>query len=204
MEVMKKPVLQAIPSYVMNIYILSDSTIKEIERMINSFWWECGVDNKGIRWMAWDRLAYPKVMGGMKFRDFHNFNLAMVAKQGWNIMTRPHTLVAKIYKARWIIGKGTDIKVTLGLERKVEFGSLHRKHKERVKMFNTKIVGIAYGKYMLLQKPNTYFGGFAKIAYQLNDGYKIGVVQARQAAGLEDIIVDRLQCYTEARDLILE
>jgi hypothetical protein len=101
MEVMIKPVLQAIPSYVMNIYILPDSTIKEIERMINSFWWECGVDNKGIRWMAWDRLAYPKVMGGMKFRDFHNFNLAMVAKQGWNIMTRPHTLVAKIYKARY-------------------------------------------------------------------------------------------------------
>jgi hypothetical protein len=46
---------------------------------------------------------------------------------------------------------------------------------ERVKMFNTKIVGIAYGKYMLLQKPSTYFGGFAKIAYQLNHGYKIGV-----------------------------
>jgi hypothetical protein len=37
-EVMIKSVLQAIPSYVMSIYILSDSTIKELGRMINSFW----------------------------------------------------------------------------------------------------------------------------------------------------------------------
>ncbi|WJX64847.1 hypothetical protein P8452_49580 [Trifolium repens] len=35
----------------------------------------------------------------------------MIAKQGWNIITKPHTLVAKIYKARWIIGSGANIKV---------------------------------------------------------------------------------------------
>jgi hypothetical protein len=51
--------------------------------------------------MAWDRLTYPETLGGMEFRDFHNFNMATMAKQGWNIMTRPHTLVAKIYKARY-------------------------------------------------------------------------------------------------------
>ncbi|WJX92416.1 hypothetical protein P8452_74062 [Trifolium repens] len=35
----------------------------------------------------------------------------MIAKQGWNIMTKPHTLVARIYKARWCIGSGNSIKV---------------------------------------------------------------------------------------------
>ncbi|MCI29646.1 hypothetical protein A2U01_0050855, partial [Trifolium medium] len=39
------------------------------------------------------------------------FNLAMIAKQGWNIMTQPHTLLAKIYKARWSVGNGASIKV---------------------------------------------------------------------------------------------
>jgi hypothetical protein len=38
-EVMIKSVLQAIPSYVMSVYLLPDSTIKDIERMMNSFWW---------------------------------------------------------------------------------------------------------------------------------------------------------------------
>jgi hypothetical protein len=46
-------------------------------------------------------MTCPKAVGGMGFRDLHGFNLAMIAKQGWNIMTKPHSLVAKIYKARY-------------------------------------------------------------------------------------------------------
>jgi hypothetical protein len=100
-EIMIKSVLQAIPSYVMGVYLIPDSTIKEIERMMNSFWWGGGGDSKGIKWLAWDRLASPKSHGGLGFRDLHSFNLAMIAKQGWNIMTKPQTLVAKLYKARY-------------------------------------------------------------------------------------------------------
>ncbi|CAJ2640848.1 unnamed protein product [Trifolium pratense] len=100
-EVMIKSVLQAIPSYVMSVYLLPDSTIKDIERMMNSFWWGGGAHNKGIRWLAWDRMTYPKTQGGMGFRDLHSFNLAMIAKQGWKIMTQAHSLLAKLYKARY-------------------------------------------------------------------------------------------------------
>ncbi|PNY14675.1 ribonuclease H [Trifolium pratense] len=110
-EVMIKSVLQAIPAYVMSVYLLPDAIIKDIERMMNSFWWGGGTNNKGIRWMAWDRMAIPKGQGGMGFRDLHSFNLAMIAKQGWNIMTKPHTLLAKLYKARWSVGNGDNIKV---------------------------------------------------------------------------------------------
>jgi hypothetical protein len=35
------------------------------------------------------------------FRDFQSFNMAMVAKQGWNLMHKPTSLVARIYKARY-------------------------------------------------------------------------------------------------------
>ncbi|KAK2444657.1 hypothetical protein QL285_015666 [Trifolium repens] len=47
-EVMIKSVLHAISSYVMSVYLLLDSTIKDIERMMNSFWWGGGANNKGI------------------------------------------------------------------------------------------------------------------------------------------------------------
>jgi hypothetical protein len=46
---MIKSVLQAIPAYVMSIYLLPDSLIDEIEKMINAFWWGGGANNKGIR-----------------------------------------------------------------------------------------------------------------------------------------------------------
>jgi hypothetical protein len=69
--------------------------------MMNSFWWGGGANNKGIRWLAWDRMIQPKSQGGMGFRDLHAFNLAMIAKQGWNMMTKPNSLVARLYKARY-------------------------------------------------------------------------------------------------------
>ncbi|CAJ2662331.1 unnamed protein product [Trifolium pratense] len=110
-EIMIKSVLQAIPAHVMSIYLLPDSLINDIERMINAFWWGGGNNNKGIRWLAWDKMACPKEEGGLGFRDFQMFNMAMVAKQGWNLINNPNSLVSRIFKARWCIGDGSNIKV---------------------------------------------------------------------------------------------
>ncbi|GAU46451.1 hypothetical protein TSUD_402180 [Trifolium subterraneum] len=101
-EVMIKSVLQAIPSYVMSMFILPSSLIDDIEKMLNAFWWGGGSNNnKGIHWLAWDRLACPKANGGLGFRNFEAFNMAIVAKQAWNIIQNPESLVAKIIKARY-------------------------------------------------------------------------------------------------------
>ncbi|GAU22925.1 hypothetical protein TSUD_326970, partial [Trifolium subterraneum] len=104
-EIMIKSVLQAIPSYVMSMFILPASLIDDIEKMINVFWWRGGNtnnnNNKGIHWLAWERLACPKAHGGLGFRNFEAFNKAMVAKQAWNIVQNPNSLVAKLIKARY-------------------------------------------------------------------------------------------------------
>lgn len=39
--------------------------------------------------------------GGMSFRNFQAFNLAMLSKQVWRLILNPNSLVAKIYKARY-------------------------------------------------------------------------------------------------------
>ncbi|GAU41378.1 hypothetical protein TSUD_398150 [Trifolium subterraneum] len=104
-EIMIKSVLQAIPSYVMSMFILPASLIDDTEKMINAFWWRSGSTNnnntKGIHWLAWERLACPKAYGGLGFRNFEAFNKAMVAKQVWNIVQNPNSLVAKLIKARY-------------------------------------------------------------------------------------------------------
>jgi hypothetical protein len=69
--------------------------------MINSIWWGGETNNRGIKWLAWDRMAYPKEFRGLGFRNLHIFNMAMVAKQGWKFVTNPNTPVAKVYKVRY-------------------------------------------------------------------------------------------------------
>jgi hypothetical protein len=66
-------------------------------------WWGQTVthNNKGIRWLACDRLTSPKSQGGFGFCDFQAFNRAMIAEQNWNIIQNPNSLVSRIFKARY-------------------------------------------------------------------------------------------------------
>jgi hypothetical protein len=44
--------------------------VNEIERMINAFWWAGGNNNKGIWWLACDKMICSKEEGGLGFHDF--------------------------------------------------------------------------------------------------------------------------------------
>lgn len=65
------------------------------------------------------RLCKHKSTGGLGFRNFRDFNLALLAKQGWRFLTKPNSLVSKVYKsryfpssiARWRVGNGRDIDI---------------------------------------------------------------------------------------------
>ncbi|CAJ2647159.1 unnamed protein product [Trifolium pratense] len=101
-EVLIKSVLQAIPNYFMSIFLLPSSLCDEIEKLMNSFWWgHSGTQNKGINWLSWDKLSMHKDDGGMGFKDLSAFNLAMIGKQSWRILTSPNILIAKLYKAKY-------------------------------------------------------------------------------------------------------
>ena len=79
---MLKTVVQAVPTYVMNVFLLLVSLCMDLERMMNSFWWGSKGDKGGIKWMAWDRMCAHKSIDGMGFRKIHEFNIAMLGKQG--------------------------------------------------------------------------------------------------------------------------
>ncbi|XP_024033517.1 uncharacterized protein LOC112095650 [Citrus clementina] len=101
-EILLKIVAQAMPNYTMNIYLLPLELCRELERMMNSFWWgKKGNGSGGITWMKWDRLCKPKTHGGIGFKRLHLFNVAMLGKQGWRLLTNPNTLVARRFKARY-------------------------------------------------------------------------------------------------------
>jgi hypothetical protein len=101
-EVLIKSVAQAIPSYCMSVFLLPMSIGDEIEKMLNSFWWGIKENgSKGIRWMSWDKLTMRKEWGGMGFRNIYGFNLAMLGKQGSNLLTNSDAMVSKVFKAKY-------------------------------------------------------------------------------------------------------
>ena len=52
-------------------------------------------------WVAWEKMCTPKAEGGMGFKDLKAFNLALLAKQGQQILSNPSSLNHKVLKAKY-------------------------------------------------------------------------------------------------------
>lgn len=100
-EVLLKSVVQAIPSYSMSVFHMPVSLGHELSGLSARFWWGRFKGKKGIHWLKWSHLCRSKLKGGLGFRDFVDFNQALLAKQCWRFLSDPNSLVARVYKGRY-------------------------------------------------------------------------------------------------------
>jgi hypothetical protein len=77
---------------------------KKITSIIARFWWGGDENKQKIHRKKWSDIAIPKSYGGMGFRDFQLFNQAMLAKQGWRLMTKPDSLCARVVRGKYYHG----------------------------------------------------------------------------------------------------
>ncbi|KAL0378864.1 UNVERIFIED_CONTAM: putative mitochondrial protein [Sesamum radiatum] len=98
--VLLKSVIQTMPAFVMSCFMVPSSICSEIEGMMSDFFWH----NKGIRkihWISWENLCVRKEEGGLGFQKMGAFNLAMLAKQLWRIISQPHCLLSRVLKQKY-------------------------------------------------------------------------------------------------------
>jgi hypothetical protein len=112
-EILLKAVVQAIPTYSMSVFQLPITLCREINGMMQKFWWGHMEKDSKIHWMSWDRMSFSKAQGGMGFRDLVCFNKALLAKQCWRLWQNPDSLAATIIKAKYY-PHSTFLEATLG------------------------------------------------------------------------------------------
>jgi hypothetical protein len=96
-----KAVAQAIPTYVMSSFLIPKGVCDQMEKMICRFWWGSTMDRRRMHWISWKKLCNHKKKGGIGFKNLRAFNEALLAKQGWRLITHPDSLVAQVLKAKY-------------------------------------------------------------------------------------------------------
>jgi hypothetical protein len=100
-EILIKTVVQAIPTYCMSVFLLPVSLCRELNALMQRFWWGHKKNTTKIHWMSWEKMGISENQGGLGFHDLVIFNKAFLAKQLWRILQNPDSLVAAIMKAKY-------------------------------------------------------------------------------------------------------
>lgn len=103
-EILLKAVIQAIPTYCMSVFLFPKTLCGEINALMQKFWWSKSNTDSKVHWMSWRRIGVGKKFGGMGYRDFHNFNKALLAKQIWRLWQTPNSFLSKIMEGKYYPG----------------------------------------------------------------------------------------------------
>lgn len=104
-EVLIKSVAQPIPMYTFMCFKVPKSICSCLDSTLSNFWWGKSSRGRKMHWGAWNKLTMQKSMGGLGFKDFESFNVALLAKQFWRLNTHQNSLWARILKGLYFPSK---------------------------------------------------------------------------------------------------
>lgn len=100
-EVLLKAVAMALPTYTMACFLIPKTLCKQIMAIFSEFWWRNSKESRGMHWKSWESLCTPKSCGGLCFKDLEAFNLALLGKQLWRMLTNKDSLLTRVFRSRY-------------------------------------------------------------------------------------------------------
>ncbi|XP_071687680.1 uncharacterized protein [Rutidosis leptorrhynchoides] len=90
-----KSVLSSMQVYWSSVFILPDSVIKDMEKIMRGFLWCQGEMKKGKSKVKWSGVCLPKEEGGLGIKSLKTWNIALMAYHIWSIITHKKSLWVK-------------------------------------------------------------------------------------------------------------
>ncbi|GJR98086.1 RNA-directed DNA polymerase, eukaryota, reverse transcriptase zinc-binding domain protein [Tanacetum coccineum] len=88
-------VLSSIQVYWSSVFLIPQTIIEEINKILKGFLWRQGELTKGKAKIAWANVCKPKKEGGLGIKNLAVWNKAMLAKHIWNIAVKKDSLWVK-------------------------------------------------------------------------------------------------------------
>ncbi|KAB1671578.1 hypothetical protein, partial [Gossypium barbadense] len=85
----------------LSVFFAPNGVLEELQSMISRVWWSGQDNNRCWHMLSWDRMCFPKGMGGLGFRDLHRFNVALLGRQVWRLMSCRDTLCFRVLSAKY-------------------------------------------------------------------------------------------------------
>jgi hypothetical protein len=98
-----KSVANAIPTYVMSLFLLPNNLCSSINAGLRKFWWGFSQDKKhSLSFLSWDSICKPKTLGGLGIWSMDSLNKALLARLGWKMVSNQPLLWVDSLKGKYL------------------------------------------------------------------------------------------------------
>jgi hypothetical protein len=98
-----KTVTNAIPSYIMSLFLLPKSLCSAINTGIRKFWWGYPQDKKHcLSLLSWQNICKPKALGGLGIHSMESLNNTLLARLGWKLTSNQSSFWVDSLRSKYL------------------------------------------------------------------------------------------------------
>ncbi|GJW49509.1 leucine-rich repeat receptor-like protein kinase TDR [Tanacetum coccineum] len=94
-----KSVLGSLGIYYLSIFRAPESVLQDLERIRAKFFWGGNKDENKMAWVKWPIILNSFDKGGLNIGSLKAFNLALLQKWRWRLLSSPNALWVQVIKA---------------------------------------------------------------------------------------------------------
>lgn len=101
-----KSVLQSLPSFIMQTFLIPRSLTVKIDKLMKDFFGGFDADDHHrLHLHSWKNICRPKELGGLGIRRIQDVNRALLTKLNWLLCTAPNKIWVQLIRSRYLRGR---------------------------------------------------------------------------------------------------